>query len=72
MSDAVDQANEVIERSLEANIRKATEQKPVSTSPWCEECGCEIPAQRREKLPWATTCVECQEHIEKRARLWRQ
>ncbi len=25
----------------------------------CETCGAEIPAERHELLPWATTCVSC-------------
>jgi len=28
----------------------------------CETCGGEIPAERHELLPWATTCVACGSH----------
>ena len=28
----------------------------------CEACGGEIPAERQELLPWATTCVSCGSH----------
>ena len=28
----------------------------------CETCGGEIPAERQELLPWATTCVACGSH----------
>ena len=28
----------------------------------CETCGGEIPAERQELLPWATTCVSCGSH----------
>ena len=26
----------------------------------CEDCGCEIPQQRRAAAPWATRCAPCQ------------
>ena len=28
----------------------------------CEVCGSEIPAERLEVVPWATTCVNCGRH----------
>lgn len=27
----------------------------------CEDCGCEIPADRRAAAPWAVRCIHCQE-----------
>ena len=27
----------------------------------CEDCGCEIPADRRAAAPWAVRCVHCQQ-----------
>ena len=29
----------------------------------CETCSGEIPAERQELLPWATTCVACGSHL---------
>jgi len=29
----------------------------------CETCTGEIPAERQELLPWATTCVACGSHL---------
>ncbi len=29
----------------------------------CETCGGEIPAERQELIPWATTCVSCGSHV---------
>ena len=29
----------------------------------CETCKVEIPAERQELLPWATTCVSCGSHL---------
>jgi len=71
MSDAIDQATEVIEASLEASIRRQTQPRLPATSPFCEECGDEIPAERRQHIPWAVTCVSCQQSIEQRAKHWR-
>ena len=28
----------------------------------CETCGAEIPGERQELIPWATTCVSCGSH----------
>lgn len=72
MSDNADIAGEIIEQSLEANIRKATQQRPAAHCLYCEECGDEIPLKRREHLPWVTTCVECQQVIERQASLQRK
>ena len=34
------------------------------TSPFCEECGEEIPLARREAMPGCTRCVDCQAEME--------
>nr|BDD47121.1 conjugal transfer protein TraR [Saccharospirillaceae bacterium] len=71
MSDAIDQANEIAQRALDANIERARKVAPSGGSPWCEECGDEIPAARRDKLPWVTTCVECQAWLERQSAMRR-
>lgn len=35
---------------------------------WCEDCGEDIPQERRAAAPWAVRCVPCQEIKELRAR----
>lgn len=30
----------------------------------CEMCGCEIPEPRLERIPWVSTCVDCQNMLE--------
>lgn len=40
-----------------------TELKRVQQQPgteFCVDCDCEIPAARREKVPYAVRCVDCQ------------
>ncbi len=32
---------------------------------WCADCGEEIPAARRQAVPAATRCIECQERHER-------
>lgn len=27
---------------------------------WCDDCGVDIPQQRRAAVPWATRCAPCQ------------
>ena len=27
---------------------------------WCDDCGVDIPLQRRTAVPWATRCAPCQ------------
>lgn len=65
MADKADIAGDYIEQSLElalANQRNQT--RAASNDPYCEECGHEIPAKRREALPGCPTCVECQQALE--------
>jgi len=73
MADNADRATELMEQHLE----NALTQRPDWTGiDWaraeCEECGDEIPAARREALPWARTCVECQSIREGRNKHVRQ
>ncbi|MGQ7242786.1 TraR/DksA C4-type zinc finger protein [Salinicola sp. V024] len=60
MADAADNAVAVIERHLAHSLARHRLPVDVATDPYCEDCGVEIPARRREVAPWATTCVDCQ------------
>ncbi|MEQ4541170.1 MAG: TraR/DksA C4-type zinc finger protein [Billgrantia sp.] len=70
MADTVDIASEIMERRLEGALANC--QRPiyhqVVNDPECEDRGGEIPADRRQAAPWATTCIECQGIRERRAR----
>ena len=60
--DNADIAQELIEHRLQQTL--AARQGAAAVAGLgpeeCEECGEEIPAARRERLPGVTTCVPCQ------------
>lgn len=68
MADNADRATELLELRMAAALRDRQDQPPPITDPECEDCGEDIPAARREALPWAARCVECQSVHEERAR----
>lgn len=72
MADKADIAGDLIEQSLEATLASRRHQVAhTSTDPYCEECGEEIPAQRRRALPGCPTCVDCQQLLEADKRNYR-
>lgn len=68
MADKADVAQELIdetmERALAASQRPRRHVVPVDDD--CVDCGDEIPAARRERMPYALRCVECQSRREGR------
>ena len=66
MADEIDMAQARIEIDLELAIRAARGVKPaaVESAEECQECGCEIPQQRRDALPGVQTCVDCAVELE--------
>lgn len=68
MADNADIANELMERRLEGALASRLTPQVPANDPWCEDCGDEIPAPRRQAAPWATTCIECQGIRERRGR----
>jgi DnaK suppressor protein len=52
---------EQAERRLHA-VDHALARLAAGTYATCETCGAEIPAERQELIPWATTCVSCGSH----------
>lgn len=38
---------------------------------WCEDCGIEIPEQRRQSLPGVTLCVDCKREQERKDKVGR-
>ena len=72
MADKADIAGDYIEQSLELALENQRKQaRAVSDDPYCEECGEEIPAKRREAVPGCPTCVECQQILEVKKRNYR-
>ncbi|WP_156886219.1 TraR/DksA C4-type zinc finger protein [Halomonas sp. GT] len=67
--DNADVATEYMEWRLEQAL-KGRQQAAVPASVTevidCVDCGEEIPAARRERLPGVVTCVPCQTRREKR------
>lgn len=68
MADNADRAAVTIQQSLEATLARRAELATQSTNSECDDCGYEIPAERREAAPWAATCIECQGIREQKAR----
>lgn len=68
MADNADRAAVTIQQSLEAVLASRAMLATQATNSECDDCGYEIPADRREAAPWATTCIECQGIRELRGR----
>lgn len=67
--DKADMAQELIEWRLEQVMAARVVAQPAANDavdPDCVDCGEEIPAARRERLPGVTTCVPCQTRREGR------
>ncbi|MBI2298392.1 MAG: TraR/DksA C4-type zinc finger protein [Armatimonadetes bacterium] len=52
-----------VQQALTA-IAYALERFDDGTFGICEMCGCDIPELRLERIPWAATCVDCQNMLE--------
>lgn len=60
-ADLVDRATciEGLERS--AGVAAVQARLLGAGSDECQDCGCEIPADRRAAAPWAVRCIHCQQ-----------
>ena len=55
-----------IDATVEDAVKRARDQLPSGDSlQFCEECGLEIPAARREAVPGVRLCVACQSERDK-------
>ncbi len=60
MADVADIANETIEHNLSQRLSAMSLNADQVAERDCEDCGLEIPEQRRAAAPWAKTCIDCQ------------
>jgi phage/conjugal plasmid C-4 type zinc finger TraR family protein len=62
MSDEHDFAQDIAAREREYLLakRQPLEMAAVAADGDCEDCGTEIPEDRRKAAPWASRCVSCQ------------
>jgi len=74
MSDIADKANDLMAMQTQIAIdrHRANTQQMVHTSPFCDECGEQIPAKRRQLLPNSPNCVDCQHIFEQQQRMQRR
>ena len=57
-----------IDATIEDAVKRARARLPRGESlANCEECGCKIPAARREAIPGVRLCVKCQAEHDKEA-----
>lgn len=68
MADKADIAQELIDETLDRALaqRSGPRRHVVPVDDECIDCGEEIPAARRERMPYAQRCVECQTRMEGR------
>lgn len=63
MADICDQADEVIAEDLSHALANIPRYEGVSATE-CEECGEDIPYDRRQAVPGVNTCYECAGKLE--------
>ncbi|WP_333893406.1 TraR/DksA C4-type zinc finger protein [Atlantibacter subterraneus] len=68
MADLVDEAGLLTEQMLDMRVKviRQSLQAPATAVKACEECGHPIGKKRREIMPAATLCVDCQAQSERR------
>ena len=75
VSDIADIAGEEQARLEAATYERLTREQAARESQqgseYCVECGFDIPAARRDAMPWVTRCVSCQEFIDRQAKRFR-
>jgi len=66
--DAADYAQRIQEQSLSVALdaaQQASLSKPSVSALECEECGNDIPKPRRDAVRGCTTCIGCQQALER-------
>lgn len=69
MADNADRATDVVQQHVDTALANRPTWTGVDMArAECVECGDEIPAARRDAVPWASTCIDCQEIQERMSR----
>lgn len=70
MGDIIDKANDDMQRWLDGQIAKrANTNKPIpSPISECVDCGEDVGMARKQAVPHAIRCLECQTEFEKRGK----
>lgn len=68
MADNADIAAEIQQNRIDSHLARHKLPPRTFVDPYCDDCGAEIPAARREAAPWAITCIECQSIREEKHR----
>ena len=70
MSDIIDKANDDAQSWLDGQIAKRTNTNKTIPSPLteCVDCGDDIGMARKQAVPHAIRCMECQTIYEKRGK----
>ncbi|WP_110641046.1 TraR/DksA C4-type zinc finger protein [Salinicola sp. CPA57] len=68
MADNADIARDLIDETVERALaqRNGPRRHVVPMDDECVDCGDDIPAARRERMPYALRCFECQSRKEGR------
>lgn len=64
MVDIVDIATDYNEKALERILNNRQQFTGISAE-YCEECGCDIPEQRRQAVKGVKYCIDCQQILER-------
>ena len=64
-ADPLDRASELEEAERAAGAQSVRAQLAQPGATECEDCGDQIPEERRLAAPWAVRCVYCQEVVER-------
>lgn len=68
MGDIVDKANDDMQRWLDGRIAQCCADSKPSAATECIDCGEEIGMARKQAVPHAVRCIDCQTEFEKRGK----
>lgn len=66
MADIIDSASEIEELQRNAALSAHRIDRSAVSAEHCEDCGVDIPEERRAAVPGCQMCAECQYEKEKR------
>ena len=58
-------ADRITQAARDAAVERARRQSQAAGQAECDDCGDEIPADRRQACPWAIRCIHCQSAFER-------